>query len=177
MSQGAWVLVVALLLATGFGVFRAARDGRFRGTHPVAGDTGTAASGAPSGIGAPASTTPTSSPAEDPAVVAAEPSSVLARSGVAHTLGERATLLQFSSAFCAPCRATRRVLTDVAGTVPGVTHVEVDAEHHLELVRRLGITRTPTTLILDHGGREVSRASGAPAKDAVLTTLARALSV
>jgi hypothetical protein len=69
------------------------------------------------------------------------------------------------------------VLTDVAGTVPGVTHVEVDAEHHLELVRRLGITRTPTTLILDDGGREVSRASGAPAKDAVLTTLARALSV
>ena len=102
---------------------------------------------------------------------------MLAGSGVAHTLGERATLLQFSSAFCAPCRATRRVLTDVAGTVPGVTHVEVDAEHHLELVRRLGITRTPTTLILDHGGREVSRASGAPVKDAVLTTLARALSV
>ena len=51
-------------------------------------------------------------------------------------LGERATLLQFSSAFCAPCRATRRVLGEVAGLVPGVTHVEVDAEHHLDVVRR-----------------------------------------
>ena len=70
-------------------------------------------------------------------------------------LGERATLLQFSSAFCAPCRATRRILADVAGLVPGVTHVEVDAEHHLDVVRRLGILRTPTTLVLDAAGREV----------------------
>jgi thiol-disulfide isomerase/thioredoxin len=90
-------------------------------------------------------------------------------------LGERATLLQFSSAFCAPCRATRRVLGEVAGVVPGVTHVEVDAEAHLELVRRLGILRTPTTLVLDGAGREVSRASGAPTRDAVLATLSRAL--
>src|SRR5690242_14365268 len=29
------------------------------------------------------------------------------------TPGERATLLQFSSAFCAPCRATKRILSDV----------------------------------------------------------------
>src|ERR671937_307943 len=50
-------------------------------------------------------------------------------------LGERATLVQFSSAFCAPCRATRRVLTEVAGMVEGVNHVEIDAESHLDLVR------------------------------------------
>ena len=96
--------------------------------------------------------------------------------GLDHPLGDRATLLQFSSAFCAPCRATRRVLTDVAGIVPGVAHVELDAEHHLDLVRRLGITRTPTTLVLDASGREVSRASGAPTRDAVLATLASAVS-
>src|SRR3954471_488938 len=53
------------------------------------------------------------------------------------TPGERATLLQFSSAFCAPCRATRTVLSDVASKVPGVKHVEVDAESHLDVVRRL----------------------------------------
>jgi thiol-disulfide isomerase/thioredoxin len=81
--------------------------------------------------------------------------------------------LQFSSAFCAPCRATRRVLDEVASVVPGVRHVEVDAEHHLDAVRRLGVTRTPTTLILDAGGHEVSRAAGAPKRDAVLATLAR----
>src|SRR5689334_17826447 len=55
-----------------------------------------------------------------------------------HTPGERATLLQFSSAFCAPCRATKQILSDVASKVPGVTHVEVDAESHLDVVRRLG---------------------------------------
>ena len=65
--------------------------------------------------------------------------------------GERATLLQFSSAFCAPCRATRRILADVRRTVPGVTHVEVDAEEHLDLVRASGSLRTPTTLVLDAG--------------------------
>jgi thiol-disulfide isomerase/thioredoxin len=90
-----------------------------------------------------------------------------------HDPGERATLLQFSSAFCAPCRATRRVLAEVTALVPGVRHVEVDAEQHLDLVRRLGILRTPTTLVLDSRGEEVSRASGAPSRDAVLATLGR----
>ena len=89
--------------------------------------------------------------------------------------GERATLLQFSSAFCAPCRATRRTLADVAGMVAGVRHVEVDAESHLELVRRLGILRTPTTLVLDREGREVRRASGQPRKADVLAALGEAL--
>ena len=98
---------------------------------------------------------------------------VLDGTDIEHTLGERATLLQFSSAFCAPCRATRRVLGEVVRLVPGVAHVEIDAEHHLELVRRVGVLRTPTTLILDADGREVSRASGMPKRDEVLATLAR----
>ncbi|MBC2931661.1 thioredoxin family protein [Nocardioides sp. zg-1228] len=92
---------------------------------------------------------------------------------VGRELGERATLLQFSSAFCAPCRATRRVLDEVSGLVDGVAHVEVDAEHHLEATRALGILRTPTTVVLDASGAEVVRASGAPTRDQVLTALAR----
>ncbi|WP_322750434.1 MULTISPECIES: thioredoxin family protein [unclassified Frankia] len=76
--------------------------------------------------------------------------------------GARATLLQFSTAFCAPCRTTRRILADVAATVAGVRHLEVDAESHLELVRRLRIRRTPTVLVLDGQAWEVARASGAP---------------
>jgi hypothetical protein len=55
-----------------------------------------------------------------------------------------------------------------------VVHVEIDAEHHLDLVRRLGIVRTPTTLVLDPRGREASRASGAPRKEQVLGALALA---
>ena len=89
--------------------------------------------------------------------------------------GTRATLLQFSSAFCAPCRATRRTLTEVAAMVDGVAHVEVDAEHHLELVRRLGVLKTPTTLVLDAAGVEVLRASGQPRKADVLAALGRAV--
>jgi len=89
--------------------------------------------------------------------------------------GDRATLLQFSSAFCAPCRATRRTLADVVGAVPGVTHVEVDAESHLDVVRRLKVLKTPTTLVLDAGGREVLRASGQPRKVDVLTALGQAV--
>ncbi|MER6996102.1 thioredoxin family protein [Streptomyces sp. NPDC000410] len=90
-------------------------------------------------------------------------------------LGERATLVQFSSAFCQPCRATRRVLADVAGMIGGVAHLEIDAEERLPLVRELGIVRTPTVLVLDAGGRIVRRASGQPRKADVIAALAAAL--
>lgn len=85
--------------------------------------------------------------------------------------GERATLVHFSSAFCAPCRAARQVLTQVSATVPGVDHVEVDAESHLELVRRLGVRRTPTVLVLDADGGIRARASGLPRKAEVLAAI------
>ena len=91
------------------------------------------------------------------------------------TPGERATLLQFSSAFCAPCRATKRILTDVADKVPGVRHVEVDAESHLDVVRRLGILKTPTTLVLDRDGRVTQRAAGQPRKEQILAALENAV--
>lgn len=143
MSVGQWVLVVSAVAAVGFGLWRAWSDGRFRGTHRVR-------HGAASEWHEP---------------------SVLDGTTIEHTLGERATLLQFSSAFCAPCRATRRLLDEVAAMVPGVAHVEIDAEHHLELVRRVGVMRTPTTLVLDAAGREVTRAQGVPTKPQVIAAL------
>lgn len=90
-------------------------------------------------------------------------------------LGERATLVQFSSAFCQPCRATRRVLGEVAAMVPGVAHVEIDAEARLDLVRTLNILRTPTVLVLDASGRVVRRASGQPRKADVIGALGQAV--
>ncbi|MFC8520544.1 TlpA family protein disulfide reductase [Streptomyces sp. NPDC057257] len=90
-------------------------------------------------------------------------------------LGPRATLVQFSSAFCAPCRATRRILGEVAGMVPGVTHVEIDAEDRLELVRELDILKTPTVLVLDADGRIVRRATGQPRKADVIAALGEAV--
>lgn len=82
------------------------------------------------------------------------------------------TLLQFSSAFCAPCRAVRRVSSEITVLLPGVRHVEVDAESHLDEVRALDIRRTPTLLILDDQGREVRRATGVPSKPHLIAALA-----
>ena len=148
MTTGTWVLIGAVLLALAFGSYRAYADGRFRGTHAVRG---------------------VDDESVEPAPEPVEPLS--GALGADIVLGERATLLQFSSAFCAPCRAARRTLADAAALVPGVVHVEVDAESHLELVRRLGILRTPTTLVLDPRGVEVARAAGAPTRDQVLAQL------
>lgn len=90
-------------------------------------------------------------------------------------LGERATLIQFSSAFCAPCRATRRILSDVAGMTDGVAYIEIDAESRLDLVRSLNVLRTPTVLVTDASGRVVKRASGQPRKPDVIAALGVAI--
>lgn len=86
-------------------------------------------------------------------------------------LGERATLVQFSSAFCTPCRATKALLQNVVADMPDVRHIDIDAEAHLELVRKLDIRSTPTTLFLDSRGVEVGRAVGAPRRDQVISAL------
>lgn len=82
--------------------------------------------------------------------------------GLGVALGERGALVQFSTAFCQPCRAAHHVLSRVATEADGVTHVDIDAESNLEVVRLLGISSTPTTLILDGAGRERFRATGVP---------------
>lgn len=99
----------------------------------------------------------------------------LGRDDLGAALGERATLVQFSSAFCQPCRATRRTLAEVAGMVAGVAHVEIDAERHLALVRELEIVRTPTVLVLDGEGRIVRKAAGQPRKADVIAALGQVL--
>lgn len=86
-------------------------------------------------------------------------------------LGIRGTLVQFSSAFCTPCRATRILLQSVVADKPDIRHIDIDAEAHLELVRTLDIRSTPTTLILDSRGMEVGRAVGAPNREQVVSAL------
>lgn len=88
-------------------------------------------------------------------------------------LGSRVTLLQFSTVFCAPCRATRSLLEDITSQLPDVAHIHLDAESNLELVRELDIRSTPTTLILNAAGVEVGRAVGAPKREQVLKSLAQ----
>ena len=101
----------------------------------------------------------------------------LSSADLGEPLGERATLIQFSSAFCAPCRATRRILSDVAAMAEGVSYVEIDAESRLDLVRRLNVLRTPTVLVTDAAGHIVTRASGQPRKPDVIAALGMAIPV
>jgi len=105
-----------------------------------------------------------------PSSAAAGPD-VLTGADLGEPLGRRATLVQFSTAFCAPCRPTRQILAQVAGMVDGVTHVDLDAAARLDLVRRLRINSTPTVLVLDPDGAIVKRASGLPRKADVIAAL------
>lgn len=92
--------------------------------------------------------------------------------GLDAELGRTATFVQFSSAACAPCRVTARVLDEVSAGADGVAHIEIDAAQRLDLVGELGITRTPTVLVLDKTGVVRSRMVGAPRRQDVLAALA-----
>jgi thiol-disulfide isomerase/thioredoxin len=152
VTGGVIALCAALAVATVFGLVLRRRAGRFR-TVPV-----------------PASAVPVSpvpgrqadSPSRDGALTEAD---------LGSKLGERATLVQFSTAFCAPCRPTRQILAQVAGMVDGVRHVEIDAAQRLDLVRRLRVNSAPTILVLDPDGAIVKRAVGLPRKADVIAAL------
>lgn len=110
-----------------------------------------------------------SSPSPD-AELTAVLTAALAELGV--PLGTRATLVQFSSTFCAPCRATRRILERAVATTDGVRHVELDVADHLALGEDLRIEVTPTVLVLDPDGVVVRRAQGVPTLAQVRSALA-----
>ena len=160
---GAVVAAVVLLVATVFGLVRRHRDGVLR---PIAVRAETAGDD--------------TMPLRDGGESAREGGGMardaaLGSVDLGSELGTRATLVQFSTAFCAPCRATKRILGEVTDLVDGVAHVEIDAETHLDLVRRLGIVRTPTVLILDAAGRVVQKAVGQPRKADVIAALGHAI--
>jgi len=167
-STGLIVAAAVLVIGTAAGLWRRRVDGRLRSVGPTA--------------RRPTATQPIQAAANpglaDPS--GADPSAagerldaeLLAALGVE---AAQATLLQFSSAFCAPCRAVRRVSSEVAALLPGVRHVEVDAESHLDAVRALGIWRTPTLLVLDADGRVAKRATGVPAKPQLIAVLGEIL--
>jgi thiol-disulfide isomerase/thioredoxin len=153
VTAGLIALVVALVAASGLGLAMRRRAGQFRASQFRAG---------PAALAAPA---------------AGPRPEVLTEDDLGGPLGPRATLVQFSTAFCAPCRPTRQLLAQVAGMVDGVSHVEVDAAARLDLVRRLRISSTPTVLVLDQQGAIVKRASGLPRKADVIAALGTVVAV
>lgn len=155
MVTGEIVAAAALIGATAAGAGWRWRNGRMRMPRAVrlAGSSGTAP--VPAGQAVPG----------EPAVTAAD---------LGVPLGEQATLLQFSSSFCAPCRATRALLSEVADGAEGVTHVEVNVDDRLDLVRLLDVRRTPTVFVLGPDGRIARRASGQPRRADVVAAVALA---
>lgn len=153
VPTGVILLIVALVAATAYGVWRRRTDGAIRevdaGAHAV----------------------------HQHAHIPEQELVHLTPADIGEPLGSRATLVQFSSAFCQPCRATRITLGQVAGIVPGVTHVEIDAESHLDLVRRLHVMRTPTVFVLDATGAVRKRAAGAPRKADIIAALGEFVTV
>jgi thiol-disulfide isomerase/thioredoxin len=164
VTAGLIVLILALAAALAGGFLWRSRNGRMRAVGRAE-------------VGGPSSPAPvTADPAPTPDLMVSAPKAARLTAGqLGQELGERATLVEFSSAFCAPCRATRRILTDIAGMTPGVTFVEIDAESRLDLVRSLGVLRTPTVLVTDGDGTIVGRGSGQPRKPDVLALLGRAV--
>jgi thiol-disulfide isomerase/thioredoxin len=167
MTPGLFALVAALAVALAGGAIWRRTNGRMHSPRAPKATAGVA--------GVPVMT----KHAADPAMPAEARDTGLALSAdqLGHPLGERATLLQFSSAFCAPCRATRRILADVAGMTAGVAHIEIDAEARLDLVRELNVLRTPTVLVLAGDGRIVRRASGQPRKPDVIAAIGAAAGI
>ena len=85
--------------------------------------------------------------------------------------GSRLTILQFSTTFCSECRTAKAIVKDVVKPFKDITYIEVDAESNLDLVRRVDIRSTPTTIFLDNKGFEVARAKGAPKRDQLIKAI------
>jgi glutaredoxin len=81
--------------------------------------------------------------------------------------GASITLLQVSSEMCSYCAAMRRALGHIAHTTALVDHIEIDVVEEPELVKTLGITQTPTTLLVAASGDIVTWIRGAASEASV----------
>jgi thiol-disulfide isomerase/thioredoxin len=153
---GLIVLVVVLAAASAVGFGLRARQGRFRPQKPqstaLAGGTG----------------------AGDP-VSGAASGNALTAADLGAPLGERATLVQFSTEFCTYCGPTRELLAELASERAGVAFVEIDAADRMDLTRRLRVMSTPTVLVLGADGAIERRSSGQPRKSDLLAAVGAVL--
>ena len=105
-------------------------------------------------------------------VIKEKKGSQILESELGKTYGRRATVVIFSTTFCSECRAAKALISDVTSTLSDISYIEIDAESNLELVRRVDIRSTPTTIFLDKAGFEIARATGAPKRDQLIKVIA-----
>ena len=86
--------------------------------------------------------------------------------------GKRATVVIFSTTFCSECRAAKALISDATSTLNDISYIEIDAESNLELVRKVNVRSTPTTIFLDTAGFEIARVTGAPKRDQFIKVIA-----
>jgi thiol-disulfide isomerase/thioredoxin len=91
----------------------------------------------------------------------------------AESLGEVATLLQFSTELCARCPGVHRTLDSIASARQGVRHLDVDLTHRPDIAKHFHILQTPTTLVLDRDGVVQTRFGGVPSRDVLELELTR----
>ena len=99
------------------------------------------------------------------------PVSVLTAGDLGGPLGAQATVVQFSTEFCAYCGPTRKLLTELVAERPGVAFIEIDAAQRMDLTRRLKVFGTPTVLMLRPDGSIAARSSGKPQKSDLAQSL------
>ena len=105
-------------------------------------------------------------------VIKEKKGSQILESELGKNYGKRATVVIFSTAFCSECRSAKALISDVTSTLSDISYIEVDAESNLELVRKVDIRSTPTTIFLDKTGFEIARATGAPKRDQLIKVIA-----
>ncbi|NNC13351.1 thioredoxin family protein [Planctomonas sp. JC2975] len=76
--------------------------------------------------------------------------------------GSDATIVQFSTEFCGPCRIAERVLSGVAAQRDGIAYLDVDLTTRPQLATEFGVLQTPTILLVDAAGGIRSRIVGVP---------------
>lgn len=94
---------------------------------------------------------------------------VFHRSDLGLADGDRpdAVLVEFGTEHCAPCRRVEQHLDKLAGDVPGLRVVTIDAGRRLDLADRYRVRRVPTIFVADADLRILHRASGAVTEGAL----------
>jgi len=83
-------------------------------------------------------------------------------------------LVDFTAAWCPPCRVMKPILAELAEELPGVRFVELDVDDNLETAARYSVMSMPTFLLF-RAGEPVLQLIGARPKRRLSAELAEVL--